>query len=285
MRAASPALIAFLQNNKSFRMVDVYDIDLIGGYSAYYTDADFDVVFNGITYLSKQLIIERDTTKTVIGTQVDTLNLKITAKPDSLLNGSSWLSAVRNGALDGARVKLRKVFMPSWGDTTTLGGIILFTGLVADVPMVGRFNAELNINSDLQFLNINMPSDMCQAGCRNVLYGYGCVLIKSQWGTTAQVLASSLAQVTCRNGATDSYYSLGVIQFNNGPNAGIQHSIKDWRAGTALLALPLLTPCNPGDSVTLFPGCDKKRNTCKDKFNNLTNFRAEPYVPVPETVG
>jgi len=27
------------------------------------------------------------------------------------------------------------------------------------------------------------------------------------------------------------------------------------------------------------PGCDKRLTTCINKFNNINNFRGEPYVP------
>ena len=34
-----------------------------------------------------------------------------------------------------------------------------------------------------------------------------------------------------------------------------------------------------GDAFTVYPGCDKTRNTCLNKFNNLLRFRGFPYTP------
>lgn len=34
-----------------------------------------------------------------------------------------------------------------------------------------------------------------------------------------------------------------------------------------------------GDRISLTVGCDKNANTCKDKFNNLLNFRGFPHMP------
>ena len=35
----------------------------------------------------------------------------------------------------------------------------------------------------------------------------------------------------------------------------------------------------PGDAFRVHPGCDKRLDTCIDRFANVLNFRGEPYVP------
>ena len=35
----------------------------------------------------------------------------------------------------------------------------------------------------------------------------------------------------------------------------------------------------PGDTFAVYPGCDKRLETCIGRFNNVINFRGEPYVP------
>ena len=34
-----------------------------------------------------------------------------------------------------------------------------------------------------------------------------------------------------------------------------------------------------GDTVTAYPGCDKKLATCRDKFNNKSRFGGFPWIP------
>jgi uncharacterized phage protein (TIGR02218 family) len=34
-----------------------------------------------------------------------------------------------------------------------------------------------------------------------------------------------------------------------------------------------------GDTFTYAPGCDKTRETCCNKFNNILNFRGFPDIP------
>jgi hypothetical protein len=34
-----------------------------------------------------------------------------------------------------------------------------------------------------------------------------------------------------------------------------------------------------GDTYSMHAGCDYSLETCRDRFNNILNMRAEPYVP------
>jgi uncharacterized phage protein (TIGR02218 family) len=43
--------------------------------------------------------------------------------------------------------------------------------------------------------------------------------------------------------------------------------------------LPLPFAAQVGDLLRLYPGCDKNDSTCRDVFNNILNFRGEPFVP------
>ena len=35
----------------------------------------------------------------------------------------------------------------------------------------------------------------------------------------------------------------------------------------------------PGDAFTVTAGCDKAFGTCRDRFNNIVNFRGFPHMP------
>ena len=39
-----------------------------------------------------------------------------------------------------------------------------------------------------------------------------------------------------------------------------------------------------GDTAVLEAGCDRRLETCRDKFGNAVNFRGEPRVPGTETL-
>jgi hypothetical protein len=77
----------------------------------------------------------------------------------------------------------------------------------------------------------------------------------------------------------DGYFDGGLLTWETGKNAGRPMEIKAWTGGVLrLFARPFYLP-QPGDRFVLHPGCDKTRATCKDKFANLLNMRAEPDVP------
>lgn len=77
----------------------------------------------------------------------------------------------------------------------------------------------------------------------------------------------------------DGYYDGGLLTFETGLNAGRTFEIKQWIGGNLkLFSRPFHLP-QPGDRFIAHPGCDKTRATCKDKFNNVLNMRAEPDVP------
>ena len=55
------------------------------------------------------------------------------------------------------------------------------------------------------------------------------------------------------------------------------------QAGASLtLGYPLQSTPAPGDTFTVYYGCDHTPGTCQSKFNNLANFRGFPYIPPPQ---
>ncbi|MFH3651569.1 phage BR0599 family protein, partial [Acinetobacter baumannii] len=50
-----------------------------------------------------------------------------------------------------------------------------------------------------------------------------------------------------------------------------------------LLTLPLLENPEVGQRIKVYPGCDKRLETCQNRFNNFSRFRGAPFIPIPET--
>jgi uncharacterized phage protein (TIGR02218 family) len=57
--------------------------------------------------------------------------------------------------------------------------------------------------------------------------------------------------------------------------------VKSWTAanGRIELFLPMGYAIAAGDTFSVYPGCDKRLETCLGRFGNVVNFRGEPYVP------
>src|SRR5271167_4942014 len=100
MKAASPALIALLNSTTQFVMADLYTFTLVGGSVLRYSAASTPIVANGFTFgLGPKF--ERSKTNTVIGTQVDVLDIKIYTETTDLIGETPWLQAAWQGQLDG----------------------------------------------------------------------------------------------------------------------------------------------------------------------------------------
>jgi hypothetical protein len=85
---------------------------------------------------------------------------------------------------------------------------------------------------------------------------------------------------------TPGYYDFGLITFTSGLNAGLTKEVRTWVPNVLSLYLPMPFAVQVGDAFTITPGCDKRRPTCVQKFDNLLGpdgihggFRGEPDVP------
>jgi hypothetical protein len=112
--------------------------------------------------------------------------------------------------------------------------------------------------------------------------------------STHEAIAVQANQITVDTGVTNEnagaaitisaaiagYFDFGKITWLTGNNAGVQSDVLAWD-GTDLLDLLLPTglAIQVGDTFTITPGCDKRIATCFAKFNNVVNFRGEPFVP------
>ncbi|TVR80061.1 MAG: DUF2163 domain-containing protein [Rhodospirillales bacterium] len=81
--------------------------------------------------------------------------------------------------------------------------------------------------------------------------------------------------------AVDGWFAGGVLTWESGTNAGRSIEVKSWAQATGQieLFLPMGYAIEIGDLFRIHPGCDKRLDTCIDRFANVLNFRGEPYVP------
>ncbi len=86
---------------------------------------------------------------------------------------------------------------------------------------------------------------------------------------------------------TDNWFLGGLITWTSGNNDGRKIEIKGFVAATddVQMYLPQPFDVEVGDTLTLAPGCFKRiQEDCIDKFDNVINFRGEPYVPGQDNV-
>jgi uncharacterized phage protein (TIGR02218 family) len=284
MKSVSSGLMALLGTNQFF-MADCYTFTLQDGTVARYTSADADIIdqATGNRFSASGPFFERSQVKFQRGVQVDELDLTLTAAPTHLLEGAPFLSALTAGIMDGAELRLDRAFMVSFGDTSA-GLVTLFVGRIAEVD-IGRTRATLKANTHLELLSLQWPWRLFQPGCTRTLYDAGCTLDMADFAVSATVGSGSTTRNIVSNLSRGAgWASLGMLVFTSGALAGKIFGIRfDDGAGNLQPTTPLPIPPSSGDTLTVYPGCDKQHSTCATKFSNLQHFEGFPYVPVPET--
>jgi uncharacterized phage protein (TIGR02218 family) len=282
MKPASAALMALLDSGQQFIMADLYTFTLVGGMVLRYSAAPTALTINGDSYAAGPKF-ERSKTKTVIGTQVDELEVKVYPEPTDLIGAVPFLQAAWQGQLDGALLKLERAFMPSYGDTSP-GTVVLFAGRVSDIDC-SRTGIEMKCRSHLELLNIQMPRRLWQSACTHVFGDAMCQFDRSSLQATFAAgpgsTASQIATAISPNPA--NLYVQGTIIGLTGANAGSSRTVANMNAGWVYMKLAFLSPVEAGDQFRLLPGCDRTLATCSNVFNNALHFGGFPYIPTPET--
>lgn len=283
MRAASAKLIALLDADQ-FVMADLYTITTVKGDIFRYTNYDFDLTVSGQVYSSNGPIIRREGINLSLGIEVDNLSIVIDCTDDNKWNNINVVQAFHNGQLDGARFKLERIFMDVNTPTdTTAGAIKLFEGRIIE-PDLDRNSIQASVASDLDELNLQMPRNLYQPSCSNTLFDGACGLLRESFMIQTTIEAgSTTARILCQVNQPQGWFTQGVIEFLDGGNAGLKRTIRIHESGTLLLTLPLLETPLAGQRIIVYPGCDKRLETCQNRFNNFSRFRGAPYIPVPET--
>lgn len=283
MKMATRELIDLLHGSDEFLMADLFRITLSNGQILRHTNADMPVVWDGQTYEAHKLIIKRGATRVAVGLDVDSNTLEIAAEPDYRLEGLQWSEAALGGALDGARVVIERIFFSDWA--TPVGAVVIFSGRVSDVSG-SRSAVKVDVKSDIELLNVSSPRNIYQAGCMRTLYDGGCKVNREKFTVNGRVTANSATgtELACDLTQADGWFNQGVIKFTSGRNAGLSRTVKEHKNGRLSFALRLPSPPQSGDVFKIYPGCDKRQETCGKKFDNIVHFRGFPYIPAADTI-
>lgn len=84
--------------------------------------------------------------------------------------------------------------------------------------------------------------------------------------------------------APDDFYEEGTATWTSGSNDEQPFKILANTGNEITLWLPTFYDIEVGDTLSLVAGCNRTREMCRDKFNNMVNFRGEPDIPGPDKV-
>ena len=185
------------------------------------------------------------------------------------------------GRYDGAEVV---AWMVNWADVSQR--IVLFRGSVGEIQRsAGAYQAELRGLSEA----LNQPQGrVYQKSCGAVLGDAACGFDLSQPGFFAEVAVEVVRdgkffEFSGRAGFADRWFEKGRLSVVSGAAAGLAGLVKNDRLSGADRVVELWevvrADVQTGDMVRIEAGCDRRRETCKLKFNNLLNFRGFPGIP------
>lgn len=166
--------------------------------------------------------------------------------------------------------------------------IVYWRGRVAGSSANGK-KIKLNCESIFTSLRRSGLRARYQLSCRHALYTSGCNVNKASYVTSGTVSAVSGNTVTVpaisadpagwRVGGMLEYGSyLRLITAQNGSLLTLSNPIKALTDDFASAGAGVL-------SVNTYPGCDRTRETCTNKFANWLNFGGFPWIPSKNPLG
>lgn len=192
-------------------------------------------------------------------------------------------SDIRAGLYDDVRVTLFRV---NWR-TPNDSGFILKHGPLGHKQLSGRGVATVELRGLTQYLQTTIVQTY-SAACRADLGDSHCQFNLASVTITGTVSTVTSARLSFTSGDvvgspnTAGYWTGGLVTFLTGNNATYRREVRsDNGSGGIVLFEPLPADIQVGDTFTIYPGCDKALSTCKNKFNNVINFRGEPFIPAP----
>lgn len=236
-----------------------------------FTSHSTDLVVSGVTYKSA-VGFTPTAIQTGAGLNVDNLDVQ------GVLDALGIVEAdVYAGVYDGAEVE---VFLVNWANLNH-GIMRLRKGFLGNVK-IARQGFEAEIRGLLERFQRSIV-EVYTPGCRADLGDARCTVdlgAFTETGTITSVTNRRVFADTTRTEA-DGYFLGGLLTWTSGNNSGLSMEVKQYTLATTQfeLMLPMRYTVQVGDGYSVYAGCDKAWETCRDKFNNILNFRGEPFVP------
>jgi uncharacterized phage protein (TIGR02218 family) len=273
MSGAAEALYAHLATGCT-TVCHLWHVKRTDGVSYGFTDHDQDLIIDGAVYRADSGLTARALQQTT-GLSVD--NTEAIGALSSAAVSDTDLAA---GRFDRAAVS---AWMVNWADLSQR--VCLFRGTFGEVSRVdGTFRAELRGLTE----PLNQPQGRTfQRTCGAVLGDGKCRFALSSPGYFSDIVLTSVADrtfaFTGQEGFAERWFARGTLRVKTGAGAGLFGIIKvDRLEGTVrIIELweSLAVAVQPGDQIRLEAGCDRTKDTCRAKFDNLPNFRGFPHIP------
>lgn len=190
-------------------------------------------------------------------------------------------TALAAGRYDAAQVD---TYIVDWSEPTL--HVLMSRGHIGEVRREGQaFVAELRGLADaLNAETGRLYTPACSADLGDARCGVDLddPLYRGE-GAVIALNGVSVFTVDGLSGFDDGWFTGGRLTFAGGANDGDAMEVKRHRndGSTVIVELwqAMAQPIAPDDTFTVTAGCDKCFGTCRDRFDNVLNFRGFPHIP------
>jgi uncharacterized phage protein (TIGR02218 family) len=237
-----------------------------------FTDHDHDLAFAGVTFLAASGFAAGgdESESGLAATSSETLG--------ALSSEAIRAEDIAAGRYDGAFVDL---YLVNWQAPAQYVRLRRYE-IGEVVRSETDFRAELRgLSHRLGQVQGRIYGHRCDAGFCDIR----CGLAASAYRHAGVVTAADRSSVTVEGlgGIAPARLAGGVMTVESGTLAGLTVDLDgaQRRDGRMRLALwqPMAALPEPGDAVSLLEGCDKRFETCRDRFGNALNFRGFHHMP------
>ena len=256
-------------------IVTLFRLDLRDGTQMGFTNFDEDIVIGSYRFKAYGGM-----TPTALSTtsqnNVDNLDV------DGYLDDESITeSDMQAGRYDNAKVIIYEM---NWNDKPYSFSKcrIKKKGQLGEVQLnKSRFVAEIRgLTQNIQ----NNINELFQPTCRAKFGDSKCKIDKTLHQDLATVTSRAGPATINVSGITPGYFDNGLLRFITGLNVNLEYEIKTNTGSSIEVQLPFSYEISPGDQIVIYRGCNYTKEDCFQKYNNMINFRGEPFIPQTENL-
>jgi uncharacterized phage protein (TIGR02218 family) len=269
MRAVDAGLQAALDTGVT-TLCRCWRIDRRDGAALGFTDHDAPLAFDGLTFEAATGLdgsaVERATG--LAGGDAEVMG--------ALSSDALSAEDVAHGRYDGATATL---WLVDWTDPARRH--LLFRGTLGRIERgATAFTAEVEgLAAPLDRATGRALTPRCDARFGDARCGVAAAAHTVHGAVTA-LDAQGVATVSGLEGFPAGWFDGGALRWTTGANAGAESQVRRHETGAtlALWSQPAAAVA-VGDGFAVTAGCDKRFETCRDRFANAVNFRGFPHVP------
>jgi uncharacterized phage protein (TIGR02218 family) len=248
-----------------------------------YTDHDADIVVSSLTYKALPGFAE-SAKNAKADLSVDNLQIQGVIRDDAITDDD-----IKAGLFDHAAVE---IFMVNWKDPSM--GKIVLSGARLGETVIRDNRYAIDVRSKTQAYQQRI-GDVYTPECRVDLYSSACGIVSTSTayasnGAVTSVLSNQQFIDTTLTSFASGWFDYGRVVWLTGNNAGVDMEVKRFVSSTFTIELyhPMAKDIQKTDTYRIKAGCNHQHTKvadasyvgdCKDKFDNVINFRGFPTIP------